>query len=166
MKKLIINLMILFFISTSVFALDAIDLEHKQQTEALVKDAVSHVLKVGREQALKDFSDPKGTFSRGWLYIYAYNFKGKQDNYCVAHPYKHDFIGKNMDDINRHAFHELLTIMKMVAKNGGGWVDYYWENPDKNNEVGAKMGYVLPVPGEDFYVGSGYYLNTKTKTLL
>ena len=61
---------------------------------SFVESAVAYAQKNGKDKALKEFSNKTGSFVRGDLYIYAYDFNGT----CLAHPFKTDWIGKNKLD--------------------------------------------------------------------
>lgn len=42
------------------------------------------------------------------------------------------------------------------AKNGGGWTEYWWKTPQETTER-RKLGYVEPIPGTEYFIGSGFY---------
>jgi len=66
----------------------------KEQMVKFVEEAAAYVKEVGREAALKEFSNPKGKFVRenGELYIYAYDFKCV----CLAHGFTPDLVGRDL----------------------------------------------------------------------
>ena len=53
---------------------------------SFVEEAVAYAHANGRDRALKEFSNKTGSFVRGDLYIYAYDFRGTN----IAHPFKPD----------------------------------------------------------------------------
>jgi two-component system NarL family sensor kinase len=59
-----------------------------------------------------------------------------------------------------------LTIQKLVAaaKAGGGSVRYQWKKPS-SQQVAPKLGYVVAVPGWNWMLGTGIYLDDVEKTL-
>lgn len=119
---------------------------------AFVESAVAYAHANGKEKALVEFSDPNGTFVRGELYIYAYDF----NNVALAHPFDPDKIGVNrMDELD--AFGNPYTRQFIdAANNGSGYVRFYYVNPAHNRTVESKLGYVMRVD-EDWWLGSGIY---------
>ena len=50
------------------------------------------------------------------------------------------------------------NMINMANTTGGGFIDYYWDNPATNqNEL--KKGYIERVKGTNYIIGSGVYLN-------
>lgn len=119
---------------------------------AFVESAVEYARVNGKEKALAEFSDPNGSFVRGELYIYAYDF----NNVALAHPFDPDKIGVNrMDELD--AFGNPYTRQFIdTAENGSGFVRFYYVNPAHNRTVESKLGYVMKVD-EDWWLGSGIY---------
>jgi len=119
---------------------------------AFVESAVAYAHANGKEKALAEFSDPNGSFVRGELYIYAYDF----NNVALAHPFDPDKIGVNrMDELD--AFGNPYTRQFIdAANNGSGYVRFYYVNPAHNRTVESKLGYVMRVD-EDWWLGSGIY---------
>jgi len=117
-----------------------------------VESAVEYAREHGKEKALAEFSDPNGSFVRGELYIYAYDF----NNVALAHPFDPDKIGvSRMDELD--AFGNPYTRQFIdAAKNGSGFVRFYYINPAHNRTVESKLGYVMKVD-EDWWLGSGVY---------
>jgi len=58
---------------------------------AFVKEAVAYAGANGKDAALAEFNRPNGSFARGELYIYAYDFNGT----TIAHPFNPEKIGVN-----------------------------------------------------------------------
>jgi signal transduction histidine kinase len=50
----------------------------------------------------------------------------------------------------------MLVIQELskTAKNGGGYVTFYWPHPQTRIEQ-RKIGYVEPIPGTDYFIGRG-----------
>ncbi len=119
---------------------------------AFVESAVAYAHANGKEKALAEFSDPNGTFVQGELYIYAYDF----NNVALAHPFDPDKISvSRMDELD--AFGNPYTRQFIdAAKNGFGFVRFYYINPAHNRTVESKLGYVVKVD-EDWWLGSGTY---------
>ena len=121
---------------------------------SFVESAVAYAQKNGKDKALKEFSNKTGSFVRGDLYIYAYDFNGTN----IAHPFKPDWIGKNklnMTDSNGVPFIKNLI---NVAKRGKGFTYFIFPNPAHGNRNEFKIAYVMQVD-DNWWLGSGTYLS-------
>ncbi|MEN6518804.1 MAG: cache domain-containing protein [Methanospirillum sp.] len=127
---------------------------------AFVRNASAYVAAAGEQAALAEFQKKDGRFSRGDLYIYAYDRNGT----LLAHPYQPDLVGTdrtNWTDIRGLPF---VRVGNSTAANGGGFVAYMYPAPQNGtiNEKApdayeSKIGYVAPA-GEHVWIGSGIYL--------
>jgi cytochrome c len=127
--------------------------DEAQECETVVKKCVGMFQEQGREAALKAINDPKGPFVKGDLYVFAVTM----GNMMVAHPHDKGILLMNMSNIVDADGQRLFMKMKEVAeKSSSGWVGYTWRKP---GEEGArpKRSYIMKVPGEELYVGAGYY---------
>jgi signal transduction histidine kinase len=120
---------------------------------AFVKEAVLYAHTNGREAALAEFSKKNGSFFRGDLYIYAYDFNGT----TIAHPVNPEKIGINRLFEPDAMGHPFIRELRALALNGSGFSEYYYINPVHNNSVEKKLGYVEKVDG-DWWLGSGIYV--------
>jgi len=119
---------------------------------AFVDSAVAYAHAYGREKALAEFSNPNGSFVRGELYIYAYDFNST----TLAHPFNPEKIGVSRTN-EPDAFGNQYTQQFIdAAKNGSGFVRFYYINPVHNRTIESKLGYVKKVD-EDWWLGSGIY---------
>jgi signal transduction histidine kinase len=122
MKKVIVILTAIGLIAAgSVFAAD------KDEAKVLVEKAVAFAGAEGKEKALAEISKPKGTFDKGEMYVFAYDFKGV----VVAHPKNAKLIGKNLlevPDNDGKLFRK--EIVELAKGKGSGWVDYKYMNPE------------------------------------
>ena len=117
----------------------------------LVSKAVALVKEVGKDKALAQFSNPKGPFVKGDLYIFAYTMQGV----IIAHPMNAKLIGKDMlevKDSNGKSFTKFF--IATVTDAGQGWVDYSWPNPT-TKQIESKSSYVAKAG--DIFVGCGIY---------
>jgi len=119
---------------------------------AFVQDAVAFANEQGKEAALEVFSDPNGSFTRGDLYIYAYDFNGT----TLAHPFNPEKIGVNRLNETDVSGNLYIKDLRDVAENGSGFVYFYYIDPAQNMTVQPKLGYVERVD-ETWWLGSGIY---------
>jgi cytochrome c len=124
----------------------------KDQLVAFVTEAVAYARANGREKALSEFSNPKGTFFRGQLYIYAYDFNGT----TIAHPVNPEKIGVNRLNERDAKGDRFIEELRDTAVNGSGFVQYYYVNPVHNDSIEPKLGYVMKVD-DSWWLGSGIY---------
>jgi cytochrome c len=119
---------------------------------AFVQSAVAYAETHDKVAALKEFSNPNGSFVKGELYIYAYDFNGT----TLAHPFNPEKIGVNRlvePDAKGGLF---ITDLRNAAMNSSGFVRFYYINPAHNRTVEPKLGYVEKV-NDDWFLGSGIY---------
>jgi hypothetical protein len=125
----------------------------REQLVAFVQEAAAYAKASGKERALAEFSNPKGSFFRGQLYIYAYDYTGT----TIAHPVNPEKIGVNRleekDADGKYFIRELMD----ASTDGTGFVEYTYINPTQGNRVDKKLGYVMQVDDE-WWLGSGIYL--------
>lgn len=118
-----------------------------------VKEAAAYAEEHGKEAALREFNDPKGTFSRGERYIFAYDMNGT----TLALPYQQGLLGTDRSALSDANGVEFIRGLADVARDGGGSLYYIYPNPEDNNREEFKISSVLPV-GSGWFVGSGIYL--------
>jgi signal transduction histidine kinase len=102
---------------------------------------------------IRSFISPIRFYSDKSGYFYVYNFS------CVniAHATQKDLQDKNLYDHKDVKGKYVIRELSTAAKNGGGFVDFYWLKPGSQGEQ-KKMGYVEPIPGTDYFIGTGVYL--------
>lgn len=119
---------------------------------AFVQEAVAYARDNKKEDVLAEFSNRNGSFFRGNLYIYAYDF----DGITIAHPLQTELIGKSrlleLDAGNEY----FIRNLRDAALNGTGFVVFHYLNPAHNNTVEKKLGYVEAVD-DTWWLGSGIY---------
>src|SRR5512141_1931531 len=121
-KALIVLITLLSFVTVPALALAQATSDDAQ---AWVTKGIEFYKANGKDKALAAFSDPKGEFVKGDLYIYVLDLNGKM----LAHP-KADLLGKDFmvfKDADGKTF--AVDIVKTAKEKGNGWVDYKWENP-------------------------------------
>ena len=132
----------------------AADTVKAQQAQKLVENAIEMFKAQGREITLQAINDKNGPFVKGELYIFALTM----DNKMLGHPHEHSIRRINVSNVQDNKGVKIFQRFKeVVTKNGSGWVEYLWAKPGQ--EVpSAKRSFVKKVPGEDLYIGAGYYL--------
>jgi len=120
---------------------------------AFVHEAVVYARENGKEKALAEFSNRNGTFFRGVLYIYAYDYNGT----TLAHPVNPEKIGVNRLDEKDAEGNLFIRDLRTAAYNGTGFATYTYINPVHNNIVEKKLGYVMKVD-DSWWLGSGIYI--------
>ncbi|OPY51377.1 MAG: Cache domain protein [Methanosaeta sp. PtaU1.Bin112] len=131
--------------------------EAREDLIAFVNEASDFVVVQGKDKALEVFNDPNGEFTRGELYIIAYDFNGTR----LAHPYLPAGIGKNALNVTDSNGVADVVNMREVAKRGEGWTYYIWPNPAHSDEEQLKLTYVLKVD-DGLWLAAGTYLRIHT----
>ena len=119
---------------------------------AFVDEGVTYVNNNGMEKALEEFNKPTGSFVRGDLYIFAYDFNGT----CIAHPINPSLVGQiGLSDINGV---DVVGRELALAKRGGGTMYIVFPNPAHDGKEELKQIYIENV-NDSLYLGSGLYLS-------
>jgi len=106
-----------------------------------------------RLDIIRKFIDPVRFFADQSGYFYVYNF----DCVNVAHATQKGLVGKNLFDHKDSRGKFDIQELSATAKKGGGFVEYYWVKPGSEGEF-KKLGYVEPISGTDYFIGTGIYL--------
>jgi len=126
---------------------------------AFVKEAVAYAKTHGKEATLAEISNRNGTFIRGELYLYAYDFNG----ITLAHPFSPEKIGINRINETDALGTLFITNLRDAARNGSGFVVFSYINPVHNSTIENKLGYVEKVD-DDWWLGSGLYFGPVTNS--
>ena len=125
-----------------------------------------HGTAAGLGEVLKDIKDEKNRIdlvrafispirfypdSSGYFYVYDFSCKN------IAHATQKDLQGRNLYDYKDGKGNFVIRDLSNAAKNGGGFVEFYWVKPGSSDEF-KKLGYVEPIPGTNYFIGSGVYL--------
>ena len=140
----------LFFLMISMGAAQAAGTA--DEAKALVDKAVEYVKANGKDKAVEAFNDPKGEFVKEDLYIFMFENAGT----TLAHGANPKLVGKNMLELKDADGKLFVQEFVEKVKNGGGWVDYHWTNPE-TKKVQAKSTYVKGIEGTEYYLGCGIY---------
>lgn len=116
-----------------------------------VEEAKVFAERVGKDAALHEFSQKNGSFTRGDLYIWAYDFNGVN----LAHPWHPEYTGNNKLDLADPSGFRMIEAMRNAAGNGSGYVWYEFENP-VNGDTEPKLAFVKRVD-DTWWLASGIY---------
>ena len=147
MKKLCVIMACSIFLS--VLSLPAFGGGTPEEAKALVEKAIAFYKANGKEKALAEFSKPKGQFTKGDLYIFAYNPKG----IIIAHGGDPKLVGKDFTGV-KDADGKYFAREFIKIGTQGGWVDYKWMNY-ATKKVDAKTTYLKRI--DDVIIGCGAY---------
>ena len=106
-----------------------------------------------RVHMIRTFIDPIRFYAdkSGYFYVYDYGCLN------IAHGTQKKLQGKNLYDHKDVKGKCVIRELSAAAKKGGGFVEFYWVKPGSTAEF-KKLGYVEPIPGTNYFIGSGVYL--------
>lgn len=85
-------------------------------------------------------------------YFFIYNYEGN----TISLPPDQEVVGTNRWDLQDAEGKYIIRELAKAAEGGGGFITYLYENPNTGKEE-TKFGYVEPIPGTDWFIGSGAY---------
>lgn len=144
------------FIGRAAFALAALVTSasawagaSREEAQAQVAAAVSHVKKVGAEQATKDFNTAADWKVKGMNVIYQ-TIDGK----VLASSLNERLIGKETLSLKDPSGKEFVKefVSTVRGPKGEGWVDYQFINPE-SKKLEERSMYVRRVAGEETFIG-------------
>jgi cytochrome c len=113
-----------------------------EEAKTLVEKAAAYYKANGKENTLKELSNPKSQFIKGDLYVYAYALS---DGTTIAHPINPKLIGKNLTSVpDPDGKYFRKEIWEQAKSKGTGWVDYKFQNPE-SKKIEHKITYFLKV---------------------
>jgi methyl-accepting chemotaxis protein len=86
----------------------------------------------------------------GYFFIY-------QDTTNVALPAKKELQGKDLKNTKDANGLYLVKALRDISKQGGGFLTWIWPKPGAGDV--PKLGYAEMIPGTDFWIGTGVYLD-------
>lgn len=139
---------LLFALTTTVFSG-----EHPSKDDVVkfVGQGLAYAKTHGKDAFFKEVMNPSGEFIKGELYIYAYDYDGN----VLAHGAKPHLVGKNLINMADKNGNKLIRELIKAAKDGTGWVEYFWQNPT-TKKIEKKLGYAVNLDGISWF-GSGTY---------
>ncbi|WP_147820563.1 methyl-accepting chemotaxis protein [Salidesulfovibrio onnuriiensis] len=75
----------------------------------------------------------------------------------VAHPTKPSLHGKDIQGATDKNGVFFIKELDRLAHGGGGFVSYIYPKPEKGDQ--PKLGYAEMIPGSDFWIGTGIYID-------
>jgi signal transduction histidine kinase len=122
---------------------------------SLVDKAVGMFVQQGSTTAIKAINDPQGPLTNGEIYVFAVTM----DNILIGHPSNVFSLQINVGNLNDSGGVQIFQKFKeTVEKNGSGWVEYSWGKLGYDDLSPRKRSFVKKVPGENVYLGAGYYM--------
>jgi cytochrome c len=142
---------VLFGACLTLFSAAAFAAPHtKADAQALVQKASAFIKANGREKALAEFNNPQGQFTKGDLYVFAYDLTGVS----LANA-NIKLVGKNLIELKDSDGKPLVRGLIDTAAKGKGWFEYKWNNP-ATKTIQHKVTYVERI-GDDWLIGCGVY---------
>lgn len=138
------------------------DLAHFKNTAK----AVVHSSAVGIGEVLKTIHDSAGKVGIIRIYVDSIRFYDDRSGYfyvynyqCVniAHATQKNLQGQDLYNYQDCKGKYVIRELSVAAAQGGGFVEFYWIKPGSTGEK-LKIGYVEPIPGTNFFIGSGVYV--------
>ncbi len=91
----------------------------------------------------------------GYYFIY------KVGGTVFTHAAQPQLEGKNLITFKDPEGKLLIEELDRVSQNGGGYVEYVWEKPEK--DLQPKLSYSRMIPGTDYWIGTGVYIDDVRK---
>ena len=147
LKRVVIAVVLCMFVAVPAFAQKTTP----EQAKKLVEQAVAYMKANGEEKAIKEFSDPKGQFTKGDAYIFVLGLDGVL-RANVARP---ELVGKNVlnSPDSKGKFHR-KEMVEVANSKGSGWVEYNQLNPATKQDE-PKISYIQKVG--NLILGCGAY---------
>jgi cytochrome c len=122
-----------------------------KEAKAFVQKAIQFYKKTGKAIAMAEFTNPKGPFVQGDMYVFVLNLKGT----LLAHGVNEKYIGQDFIDVKDSDGRSFVKeIVDVANAKGQGIADYKWYNP-KTKEDLQKEVYFEKV--DDVIICSGIY---------
>ena len=123
------------------------------QTASLAEKLKMYKTREEKIDALIKETDPIRFFDDNSGYFFTYDLSGIRLNV----PINKADNGKNLLGLKDQRGKLLVVDLVQTAKAGGGFVEYYYKKEGKG--IQPKLSYVKPIPGTDFFVGAGVYID-------
>ncbi len=126
----------------------------QQDAKELAEKAVQYWASQGKEKAIAEFNNQKGSFVKGDLYVVVLDFNGL----VLAHGGNPVLTGINLLPQKDATSNKLFVKEQIeIAKTkGSGWTSYTWTNP-VTKKVQLKKSWVQRIESTDSYVVCGVF---------
>jgi len=123
----------------------------QEEAKGWVQKAIAFYKKAGKAIAMAEFTNPKGPFIDGDMYVFVLNLKGTM----LAHGVNEKYIGQDFIDVKDSDGRSFIReIVEVGNTKGSGFVDYKWYNPVTKEDL-VKHVYFEKV--YDVLICSGVY---------
>lgn len=108
----------------------------KQEAEAIVKKAITHIKTAGKDAAYKSFTDKAAGWVDRDLYVVAYDIQGS----VLAHGQNPTMVGKNLIDLKDPDGKAFVKERVDLAKSKGKfWQEYKFTDPQTKKILPKEM---------------------------
>lgn len=76
----------------------------------------------------------------------------------IMHPYRPDLEGRDLTDFRDQEGHNIFLQFNEAAREGSGYVEYFWQWQDDPNRVMPKVSYVRLFEPWGWVIGTGFYV--------
>jgi signal transduction histidine kinase len=142
--------------------------KRKLDFEKQIAVAVVHASALGLGAVLGSFQNEEERIKFIRTYTYPIHFYTDESGYFfvfnldglnIVHANPRELEGQNMYNQQDSRGNFIVRKMIDISKRGGGFVEYYWQKPGaKSEEQQRKLGYVEPIPGTNYFIGAGVYM--------
>jgi signal transduction histidine kinase len=142
--------------------------QKKLEYEKRIALAVVHASAIGLGAVLKNYQSEADRINFIRTYANPIRFYSDESGYFfiftldglnIVHPNFKELEGQNMFNVQDSKGNYLIRKMSAVAGRGGGFVEYYWVKPgSESGEAQRKLGYVEPIPGTNYFIGAGVFM--------
>jgi signal transduction histidine kinase len=123
----------------------------QEEAKGWVQKAIAFYKKAGKAIAMAEFTNPKGPFIEGDMYVFVLNLKGTM----LAHGVNEKYIGQDFIDVKDSDGRSFIReIVEVGNTKGSGFVDYKWYNPVTKEDL-VKHVYFEKI--DDVLICSGVY---------
>jgi len=120
------------------------------EAKALAERAAAHMVRVGAEQACKDFNDPNGEFVDRDLFVVTYGPDRRVASSVGVKAYLGRDATRFVDADGKEFGKEIIAV---AETSGRGWVEYRMTNP-VTKKVELKRSFVIKVGDYIVFVGA------------
>ncbi|MGH1430549.1 MAG: methyl-accepting chemotaxis protein [Neptuniibacter sp.] len=114
-----------------------------------------------QEEVLQILTDLSyGEKGDGYIFVYKY------DGTNLATRPKPQLKGKNLIDLKDTNGVYIIKDLISAAKKGGGFVEYVWAKPSKNNADVDKLSYAVGLEKWQWMIGTGFYVDDINDTVV